>query len=217
MTSNKSLYERVRLVVDPAVSLCLAIVILPIILIAACLIKIEDRGPVFYRQERIGKDAKIFYIFKLRTMIVDADRYLDASGKPTRPRVTRTGRILRSYSLDEFPQLLNIIMGEMALIGPRPILPIMLPYLTEKERRRFLIKPGVAGLAQVKGRNLLKWSRRFHYDLIYVARMSFCLDCWIAYTTIMSVIFKINVALDRNPSQVNDVMNRSFPQSSVER
>lgn len=189
----------------------LALVLLsPVLLLAAALIKL-DGGPMVFKQERVGKDARFFSVFKFRSMIVDADKYLDADGRPTRDRVTRVGRILRKLSIDELPQFINILVGDMSLIGPRPILPMMLPYLTKRERERFSVRPGITGLAQVKGRNNLKWSRRFRYDIIYIRRLSLALDAWIVWRTVKIVLFGEGVAHDRNPGQVNDITSRAQP------
>lgn len=185
----------------------------PVLAVTAALIKL-DGGPVFFRQDRVGKDGRIFRVFKLRSMIVDADRYLDANGKPTRERITKVGKIIRKLSIDELPQFLNILNGDMSLIGPRPILPMMLPYLTARERERLSVRPGVTGLAQVKGRNNLKWSRRFHYDIIYARRQSLALDLWILWRTLLVVLRGEGVAHDRNPGQVQDVLTRKLEQGT---
>ena len=185
----------------------LLLVLSPLLLLCMLLVKL-DRGPIFYTQLRVGRNEKLFMIIKLRTMIVDADHHLDADGKPTLNRVTRIGALLRISSLDELPQLLNILKGEMTFVGPRPILPSMLQYLTARERTRFQLKPGLTGLAQIKGRNKLLWSRRFSYDVVYTKRQTLALDLWIAWLTIRMLLRREGVVIDRNPTKVDDITGR---------
>lgn len=182
----------------------------PMLLLSIAIIKL-DGGPAFFLQERVGRAGRIFRVFKLRSMIVDADYYLDAQGKPTCDRITKIGKVIRKYSIDELPQLLNVFLGNMSLIGPRPILPRMLPYLTPRERERFEVRPGLTGLAQIKGRNDLKWSRRFHYDVIYSRRPSLALDFWIFCQTLKIMAVGEGVAHDRNLGQVDDITSRRVP------
>ena len=184
----------------------------PILAISAVLIKL-DGGPVFFRQDRVGRDGRLFRVFKLRSMVVDADRFLDAQGRPTRDRITKVGHIIRKLSIDELPQFLNILLGDMSLIGPRPILPMMLLYMTEREHERLSVRPGITGLAQIKGRNQLKWSRRFKYDIIYSRRQSLALDMWIVWQTVKIIALGKGVAQDRNPGQVNDITTRPLPEA----
>lgn len=206
---NSHRYNCFRLFADRFIALILLIILTPVLVVACLLVKI-DGGPIVFRQQRLGKNAQEFAVLKLRTMIVDADKYLNENGMPTRKRTTAVGDFLRKSSIDELPQLLNILRGEMALIGPRPILPRMLPYMTKRERHRFDVSPGVTGLAQVKGRNLQKWSRRFKYDVFYSQNTSFCLDAYIAILTIRTVFSSGNVAADINRDQVDDVTTRNM-------
>ncbi len=205
--SRSNGYQLLRQCADRLIALIAVILLSPIILVAV-LIVISDGGPAIFRQKRLGKHARVFSVIKLRTMIVDADKYLDEAGMPTRKRTTWAGDFLRKSSIDELPQLINIVKGDMALIGPRPILPRMLPHMTERERRRFSVLPGVTGLAQVKGRNHLKWSRRFKYDVVYTQRMSLMLDLYIIWRTIQTVFKSENIAADINRDQVDDVTIR---------
>lgn len=186
----------------------------PVLLVAAAFIK-SDGGPVFFLQDRAGLNGHVFQVLKFRSMIVDADLCLDSDGRPTRERITKVGRIIRKTSIDELPQFLNIFFGDMSVVGPRPILPVMLPYMTPLERIRLEVRPGVTGLSQIKGRNFLKWSRRFHYDVIYVRRQSLALDLWILWRTIKVVAFSEGIANDRNPGQVNDITTRKLTQSKA--
>lgn len=188
---------------ERAIAAVILVLTIPILLPAILLVK-RGRGPAFFTQDRVGKDAKIFKFLKLRTMVVGADKMLDEWGRPTGVRITRFGEFLRKSSIDELPQLINILKGDMALIGPRPILPRMLPFMTANERRRFLIRPGVTGLAQVKGRNFLKWSCRFRFDLIYQERVSIGMDLYILMKTVKIVLRSIGVASEANPDQVDD-------------
>ena len=206
-TSASSGYRHARLLVDPAVAATLLLLVSPILMIAALLVA-ADGGPILFRQERLGRGAKPFSVIKLRTMIPNADAHLDVNGLPLRRRVTQVGRLLRQTSIDELPQLINIIRGEMALIGPRPILPTMLAHMTERERKRFMVLPGITGLAQIKGRNFLVWSRRFNFDLIYTKAMSFRLDLYIAWRTILMVVMGQDIAPDVNKEAVDDVSSR---------
>jgi lipopolysaccharide/colanic/teichoic acid biosynthesis glycosyltransferase len=194
-------------VVDIGIATIGMVLTAPIVLVAAAVIRL-DGGPAFFRQERVGYKGRLFKVTKLRSMIVDADRFLDSQGRPLCERLTRFGRLIRKLSIDELPQLFSVVMGDMSLVGPRPILPMMLPYLTERERARLSVRPGLTGLAQIKGRNCLRWSRRFRYDIIYVRRQSFSLDMWIMWRTIVVMISGEGVAYDRNPQQVQDVLTR---------
>lgn len=212
-----SMYTEIKSLVEVIAAGFLLIILSPIILLSALLIKM-DGGPVFFLQDRVGRNEKVFKVIKLRTMVVDAEAMLDKRGRAKGNRITRIGRFLRKSSLDELPQLLNIVRGEMSFIGPRPILIGMLPFLTKRERRRFEVRPGITGLAQVKGRNMLRWSRRFRYDEIYVNRMSLCFDGYIFLRTLVVVVFKTSgVANETNPDMVDDVTLRSLSDSNVAR
>jgi len=186
----------------------------PILVFTAIFIKM-DGGPIFFRQDRVGRHGEIFRVLKFRSMIVDADLCLDKDGNPTRERITKVGKFIRKTSIDELPQFINILIGDMSVVGPRPILPIMLPYMTGQEKQRHTLRPGVTGLSQVKGRNFLKWSRRFHYDVIYVRRQTVCLDLWILWRTVKVVVFAEGIAHDRNPGQVNDITTRELPREKA--
>jgi len=149
----------------------------PLLLIAALAIKLDDRGPVLYRQQRVGKDGRDFELLKLRTMVVGAEK-LGAGYAVNRgdSRITRTGRLLRRLSLDELPQLWNILRGEMSVVGPRPTLRYQVDSYTDRQRRRLEVKPGLTGWAQVNGRASLPWDERIELDVWYVEHRSFRLD-----------------------------------------
>jgi lipopolysaccharide/colanic/teichoic acid biosynthesis glycosyltransferase len=192
--------------IDRLAGLILLILLAPLLGIVAFLIKMDDRGPVFFRQERLGLGGKLFNICKFRTMIPNADRLLDEKGRVGNVnRLTRVGRILRSLSLDELPQLLNIVKGEMSFIGPRPTVPQHWPRYTERQKDRFRMKPGVTGWAQVSGRNTLKWSQRIECDLWYIENYSLLVDLRILAKTAKVVFLRRGVVLDRNPEQVDDL------------
>jgi lipopolysaccharide/colanic/teichoic acid biosynthesis glycosyltransferase len=149
----------------------------PLLALAALAIKVESRGPVFYRQRRIGKDGMPFELWKLRTMVPGAERMgagiyvLEGD-----PRITRTGRLLRRFSLDELPNLVNVLKGDMAIVGPRPTVQQQVDRYTDRQRRRLEVKPGITGWAQINGRTSLPWPERIELDVWYVEHRSLRLD-----------------------------------------
>ena len=145
----------------------------PLIGAAALAVKVDDRGPVLYRQRRVGKDGEEFELLKLRTMVAGAER-LGAGWAVDRddPRITRVGRILRRLSVDELPQLWNVVRGDMSLIGPRPTLAYQVERYTPRQRRRLEVKPGITGWAQIHGRAALPWEERIELDVWYVEHRS---------------------------------------------
>jgi lipopolysaccharide/colanic/teichoic acid biosynthesis glycosyltransferase len=149
----------------------------PVLLVAALAIRLESRGPVLYRQRRSGLDGEPFDMLKLRTM-VDGAEHIGAglAVNAGDARITRVGAFLRRTSLDELPNLVNVLRGEMALIGPRPTVPVQVEQYTARQRERLLVKPGITGWAQVHGRTSLPWSERIELDLFYIAHRSFALD-----------------------------------------
>jgi lipopolysaccharide/colanic/teichoic acid biosynthesis glycosyltransferase len=149
----------------------------PLLLIAAVAIKLDSRGPVIYRQRRVGKDGQEFEVYKLRTMRLGADPV--GVGTPVLehdPRVTRVGGLLRRFSLDELPNLVNVLRGELAMVGPRPTLAAQVELYTERQRRRLEVKPGITGWAQVNGRAGIPWEERIELDVWYVDNRSLALD-----------------------------------------
>jgi lipopolysaccharide/colanic/teichoic acid biosynthesis glycosyltransferase len=149
----------------------------PFLAAAAAAVKLEDRGPVLYRQRRVGKDGREFDLLKLRTMVLGAERlgagYAVDEGDP---RITGAGRVLRRLSIDELPQLWNVVRGEMSLVGPRPTLAYQVERYTERQRRRLEVEPGITGWAQIHGRASLPWDERIELDVWYVEHRSFWLD-----------------------------------------
>ena len=175
------------------------IVLSPVLLIMAVLIKISSRGPVFFCQERLGKDGKTFKIIKFRTMVVNAEKLGDGLfvyGDNDK-RITKIGKFLRKTSLDELPQLFNVFMGSMSLIGPRPPVTYF-PYdgfdnYPEWAKKRFQVRPGISGLAQIKTRTAAPWDKRIEIDNEYVDHMSMWQDARILFGTISAVLFRQNV------------------------
>lgn len=188
-------YEKyVKRPLDCFLSVIAFIVLSPLMLMLAVLVRIKLGSPVFFVQERPGKNEKIFKLYKFRTM-TDAK---DDNGNvlPDTARLTSFGKVLRMTSLDELPELLNIIKGDMAIIGPRPLLMEYLPYYTETERRRHDVRPGLSGLAQVNGRNFMPWDQRLAYDIQYVKKIKFLSDMKILFQTVLKVMKRADVAAD---------------------
>jgi lipopolysaccharide/colanic/teichoic acid biosynthesis glycosyltransferase len=174
---------------DLAAATGLLIVSAPIILLAAICIKLDSPGPVFFRQQRAGKNGHLFQIWKLRTMVVNAVNH--GAGLMTfqnDPRITRIGTWLRKYRIDELPQVFNILHGEMSLVGPRPLLPDYLDAYTERDRRRLLVKPGATGWQQVNGGSRNTWDERITLDLWYVDNWSLWLDLKVIFLTVLVVL-----------------------------
>lgn len=156
----------------------------PIFLLTAILIKLEDGGPIFFVQERVGLNGQLFGIFKYRTMVEDAEPPGGCSTlKSDDDRITKVGRFIRRWSIDELPQIFNIALGQMSVVGPRPTLAYQVEQYTPQQRRRLLVKPGVTGWAQVNGRNSIPWDRRIELDVEYVERYTFWLDILILSRT----------------------------------
>lgn len=181
------------------------LLMLPVMAAISIAIKLSDEGPVFFTQNRLGKDGKVFRIIKFRSMVVDADKYLNEKGESSNDRITPIGRFLRKTSLDEIPQLLNIVKGEMSIIGPRPTLTSHWDRYTEKQKGRFAMRPGVTGWAQVCGRNNIPWSRRIELDIEYINNYSFWFDVKIFFKTLKVVFTGSDISIDRNASVVDDL------------
>lgn len=181
----------VKRLFDIVVSIVALSLLMPVLLIVMLLVKIKLGSPVFFRQVRPGKDGKPFEMVKFRTML---DAY-DEKGNPLpdSERLTRFGRILRSTSLDELPELWNVLKGDMSLVGPRPLLMKYLPYFKEEELQRFKVRPGITGLAQVNGRNNLPWDERFKLDVQYSEKISLVLDIKIIYLSILKVVKRSDI------------------------
>lgn len=186
------MYEKkIKRIIDFILSLLALIILSPIILIIYILVRIKLGRPVFFKQARPGKNEKIFTLYKFRTMT----NKKDTNGEllPDQDRITKLGKILRTTSLDELPELINIIKGDMSIVGPRPLATKYLPYYNEQEKHRHDVRPGLTGLAQINGRNALNWEQRFAYDLQYIHNISFINDCKIILKTIKKVLKKEDV------------------------
>jgi len=171
---------------DKILALFLIILFLPIMLVVAILIYVWDGKPIIFTQERPGYKEKIFKIYKFRTMTNEKDE--NGNLLPDEKRLKGIGKIIRSLSLDELPQLFNVLKGDMSFIGPRPLLIEYLPLYNKEQRKRHLVKPGITGLAQIKGRNAISWKKKFKYDVFYVNHLSFKLDLYIICQTVLKVL-----------------------------
>lgn len=180
--------------IDWFVAIMAFIILFPIFILVTILLIIANNGSPFFIQKRPGKDEKIFSIVKFKTMNDKKDS--DGNLMPDRLRLTPIGAFVRKLSLDEIPQLINIIKGDMSLIGPRPLLVKYLPYYTEKERTRHNVRPGITGWAQINGRNTLKWNDRLSFDVEYVKSISFLFDIKILYKTFLKVVKSENIVID---------------------
>lgn len=181
------IYARyIKRILDIVLSLSAIVILSPILLILYILVRVKLGSPVLFKQERPGRKEEIFTLCKFRTMTDKRDE----QGKflPDEVRLTKFGKLLRSTSLDELPELFNILKGDMSIIGPRPLLVRYLPWYTESERHRHDVRPGLTGLAQVNGRNALGWEDRFRYDLEYVNHCSFIMDIKIIMMTVGKVL-----------------------------
>jgi undecaprenyl phosphate N,N'-diacetylbacillosamine 1-phosphate transferase len=181
--------------IDFTLSLIGLIAISPIFIIVWVCLTIANKGAgALFFQERPGKDEKIFKVIKFKTMTDERD----ASGKllPDAERLTKAGRFVRSTSLDEIPQLINVIKGDMSLIGPRPLLVQYLPLYNEYQKRRHEVRPGITGWAQVNGRNAISWDQKFEYDIWYVDNISFSLDIKVLFRTIQKVFKREGINSD---------------------
>ena len=176
----------IKRLLDIVISLCGIIVLSPVYLVLGILVRVKLGTPVIFKQERPGKDEKIFPMYKFRSMTDEKDESGNLLSDEV--RLTSFGKKLRSTSLDEIPELVNILKGDMSLIGPRPLLVRYLPWYTEEERHRHDVRPGLTGLAQVNGRNALGWEDRFSYDLEYVNHLTFLMDVKIICMTVGKVL-----------------------------
>lgn len=178
--SVKLFYNLIKRIFDIAVSAIALAVTFPFFLIIALLIKLDSKGPVFFVQERVGKDGKIFKFIKFRTMVDNAEIMgLGKWAEKDDPRITKVGRFLREWTIDEAPQFINILKGEMAFVGPRPLSIYNKGSTPEMEKlwqKRISVKPGLISIVDMKGRNLVPWEKRFEYDAWYIDHQSFRLD-----------------------------------------
>ena len=188
---KKKPYLIVKRIIDIICSILGLIILIPFFLIIAIAIKIESKGPVIFKQKRIGKDGQVFEIYKFRSMVVGAEKMgTGVYSKKGDSRVTKVGKFIRATSIDELPQLLNILKGEMSFIGPRPWIPEYYEFFTEEQKRRSDVLPGISGLAQVKGRNKINIFKKINYDIEYVDKISLLMDIKIIFLTIKQLFEK---------------------------
>lgn len=191
----------IKRLLDIVISLTALVVLSPVLLIVAILVRCKLGSPIIFHQQRPGYNEEIFKLCKFRTMTDERDE--NGELLPDAVRLTKFGRMLRATSLDELPELWNILKGDMSIIGPRPLLVSYLPYYTEEEKLRHTVRPGLTGLAQVSGRNLLDWDKRFATDVEYVRNLTFAMDVRIFFLTIMKVFVRENIEVDTNQVEGN--------------
>ncbi|MCM1086932.1 MAG: sugar transferase [Muribaculaceae bacterium] len=183
-------------ILDLLLSLCAIIILSPVLLILSVLVRVRLGSPVLFKQERPGKDEKIFTLCKFRTMTDEKDE--NGNLLPDEKRLTRFGSLLRSTSLDELPELFNILKGDMSIIGPRPLLVRYLPRYNEFQKHRHDVRPGLTGLAQINGRNAITWEEKFAYDVQYVKNISLALDIHILLGTLRAVVKREGINSENN-------------------
>jgi undecaprenyl phosphate N,N'-diacetylbacillosamine 1-phosphate transferase len=187
--SQKRIYSRfLKRPIDFILALISIVILSPVLLLVGILVKVKLGSPVIFKQERPGLNEKIFLMYKFRTMTDEKD--LNGDLLPDGVRLTRFGRLLRSTSLDELPELFNILQGDMSIIGPRPLLVKYLPLYNEHQRQRHKVRPGLSGLAQVNGRNSISWEEKFELDVKYVENITLMVDWKIMILTIKKVFIK---------------------------
>ena len=198
----KNFFKRI---IDLCISILALICASPILFLVMVWLYFSNKGAgVFFFQERPGKNGKIFKVIKFKTMTDDRD--IEGKLLPDEVRLTRAGRFVRSTSIDELPQLINVFKGDMALIGPRPLLVQYLPLYSPEQARRHEVRPGISGWAQVHGRNLLMLSKKFEYDVWYVDHISLWLDIKIIWMTLMNVIRRSDIGMGAgNMAEVDDL------------
>ncbi|MBR8709116.1 sugar transferase [Bacteroides pyogenes] len=188
----------VKRIFDFCISLIVLLCISPILLVITVYLHFANKGAgAFFLQERPGKGEKIFRVIKFKTMTDERD----AAGNllPDEDRITKVGKFVRSTSIDELPQLINVLKGEMSFIGPRPLLVKYLPYYTEEEKLRHTVRPGISGWAQVNGRNTIGWDKKLAYDVEYVKNLSLLMDIKVLMKTIHNVLTRTDVVLQAIP------------------
>lgn len=176
---------------DIVFSICVLFVTLPILLIGAILIQISIGRPIIFCQLRTGRDAQPFKLYKFRTMVNKYDEFNNLL--PDEERMTKIGKFIRSTSIDELPQLINVLKGGISIVGPRPLLLDYVPLYNARQKERLFVKPGITGLAQISGRNALSWERKFKYDVWYVKHQSMKLDCYIIVKTVFQVLLRKDI------------------------
>lgn len=186
----------IKRILDFILSLIALIVLSPVLLVVAILVRIKLGSPIIFKQQRPGKDEKIFTLYKFRTMTDKKDE--NGNLLSDSERLTKFGKVLRSTSLDELPELVNILKGDMSIVGPRPLLVEYLPLYSEEQKHRHDVRPGLTGLAQVSGRNSLSWEEKFNDDLQYIKHITFFEDVKIIFMTVAKVFKREGIAQEGN-------------------
>lgn len=186
------IYKYIKRILDIISSLLAIIILSPLLAVTAVLVKTKLGSPVLFKQERPGKDEKIFTLMKFRTMTDERDE--NGELLPDEVRLTKFGKFLRSTSIDELPELFNILKGDMSVIGPRPLLVEYIPRYNEHQHRRHEVRPGLSGWAQVNGRNTVSWEDKFDMDVHYVDNYSFAMDVKILFMTVLNVLKKEGIS-----------------------
>jgi len=196
----------IKRILDFIIALTVLLLTSPLFLVVALLLFIQNKGSIFFYQERPGSREKPFNIIKFKTMTDETDT--EGNLLPDVERITSLGQFVRKYSLDELPQLINVLKGDMSLIGPRPLLFKYIPLYSSEQRRRHEVRPGITGWAQVNGRNSISWTKKFELDIYYVENISFSLDFKIFWLTILKIIQREGVnQSDARPMQPFDGTN----------
>lgn len=196
---KKGFYEKfIKRPMDFILSLIALVILSPVLLMTAILVRIKLGTPIIFKQDRPGLNEKIFKLYKFRTMTNQKDE--DGNFLPDDIRLTKFGKFLRSTSLDELPSLINIIKGDLSIVGPRPLLVQYLPLYNETQKRRHEVRPGLTGLAQVNGRNAISWDNKFKYDVEYVDKVTLLKDISIILKTISKVLIRNGITSDTSPT-----------------
>ncbi|MBU4274594.1 sugar transferase [Patescibacteria group bacterium] len=194
MKENKPIQKSIKKNIDFLVSFFGLILLSPFFVFTAVLIKLDSKGPVFFKQKRVGRDGKVFIIWKFRTMIENAEK-IETKHEISKDdfRITKIGKFLRSWTLDEFPQLINVLIGEMSLVGPRPLPEYHVEKYNDFQKKVLTIKPGMVSLVDIKGRALVPWEKRFEYDVWYIKNWSLRLDFKILFLIIGVILSRKGV------------------------
>lgn len=205
----------VKRIFDALIAFIAIVILLPMFFVVGAAVKTTSRGPIFFKQTRIGKNNCEFEIFKFRTMAINSDIVKDGLAvKRNDARITSVGNFLRKTSLDEIPQFLNVLKGDISIIGPRPGLPEQLKYFDHRQLMRTQVKPGITGLATINGRASIPWSKRIEYDLLYIENFSLWLDLTIAIRSVWVVISGKNTYFDSSHGPAFDLASPDdLPQS----
>ena len=198
--NDKKIGFYIKRIFDVIISLISLIILFPIFIISGILIKLDSDGPIFFIQERVGKNGKIFKMYKFRTMIINSEKVgLGYSVKKDDSRITKVGKYLRLTGIDELPQILNVLKGEMSLVGPRPTLLYQVKKYSDWEKRRLKMRPGITSLMIISGHNKLSWSEKIKTDIYYIDNWSLWLDLKILLKTVWVIIFTREGIYEDNP------------------